>query len=298
MGVRASRTNGSGGSSRDPDEGDKNKTKKKKKEKEACIDDADRAVLSLKTHRKKLERQLEGARRREDAERKSARALIQRQSAKGAQAAGAEGHSSASLAEGCAAQDRARARASLSRARMLANLCESLEAQVCSVDSLLWEIDSAGRARDSLRAMEAGNRALKAIQDELSVEKAEAVIQEYEDAKHDQERIDELVAGESKLPFREIEKATARGEDVELDEDLEAELEALEHELAEEESGGGGIGRGATAAGDHNHGQDEGDDLPHLPDVPSHSVEAAEAVAEEEVKEPAAEAASAMLLAS
>ena len=296
MGVRASRASGS---SRDPDEGDKNKTKKKKKkEKEACIDDADRAVLSLKTHRKKLERQLEGARRREDAERKSARALIQGPSAKGAQAAGEEGHSSASVAEGRAARDRARARASLSRARMLANLCESLEAQVCSVDSLLWEIDSAGRARDSLRAMEAGNRALKAIQDELSVEKAEAVIQEYEDAKHDQERIDELVAGDSKLPFREIEKATARGEEVELDEDLEAELEALEHELAEDESGGGGIGRAATATVGHNHGQDEGDDLPRLPDVPSHSVEAAEAVAEEEAKEPAAEAASAMLLAS
>ena len=175
---------------------------------DAHVDSCDRAVLKLKTHRKKLDRQFTHAQHRAEDERLTARSLL-------------------------AAGDKRRARAALMRHKSLSRLCDELMQLISGVDVLLHEIESSARARDTVKAMEAGNKALRAVQAELSMEHVDEVMQAYEEERDKQMYANERIGGmTSDGGIGSGDNEDEEDQDVQIEE----QLKLLEMEIQQENS--------------------------------------------------------------
>ena len=250
--------------------------KKKKKEKEEDtgveVSDVDRAVLKLKTQIKKLERQYNGARSREEAERKRAREFMSK------------------TRNGKEKRDTTSARNALKKAAALGKLADNLAAMQMQVQSMLVDIDAAARDRDTLRALSCGNEALRTLQQEFGVDRAEEVLREYDEAK------------DAMMSWGLTLSAEEQG-DVDS---LEEELEKMQKDIEREEEGG----RGETVAVDAENEtttnrepeqatetvqveephkqeakQEEEEEELRLPNAPTHALPVVDATAAQEEEE-------------
>lgn len=159
------------------------------------INDADRAVLNLKTQRKRFVEQ-----------RKRVEAAVEQEVAV--------------ARELLAAKKRGRALLALKRKRLHETQLDQIDAWLVNVESMLADVETAVRQNRLFGALMQGSEALKELQKEVSVEDVEQLMQDTAEAKAYEDHIKHLL-GESWT-----------GQDEEA---AEQELAALEEQLGEVE---------------------------------------------------------------
>lgn len=166
------------------------------KSKKQQITDADRAVLSLKTQRKKLSSERQRVEGLADKDLQTARELV-------------------------ALKKQDRALLALKRKKLREHQLADIDKCLLNVEAVLLDIQAANRTGRLIDTLKQGNNALKALQSQLSVEEVEQLLEDSADAKAHEERIRELL-GDTLQPEEE---------DAAL-----SELEALESTILQEEA--------------------------------------------------------------
>jgi len=147
----------------------------------------------------------------------------------------------------------------LKKKKLKEKMLSDTENKLLTIETLLSQIDEAELTAETMIAMKAGTEALKALNEEMSLEDVERIMDETQEAIEYQQEVDELLSG--KL-----------GSDDEAEVELEfAKMLELEEALAEEADG-------ATT-------EKVVLEAPDLPDVPQKKVIIEEKGADEVVKE-------------
>jgi len=160
------------------------------------ITDVDKAVLTLKTQRRKLV-----------AERKRIESLISREVEIARQLIGQGNKSRALLA--------------LKKKKVQQGRIDRLDAWLLNVEEMLGNIENTKHNNQIYSALKQGNTALKELQKDVSVEDVEMLMEDSAEAKATQERMSEALS-ESLTP--------------EEDEDIAAELKVMESKLIDQEA--------------------------------------------------------------
>jgi len=160
------------------------------------VTDADKAVLSLKTQRRKL-----------SAERTRLEGLI----AKGV----------AEAREQIRAQRRERALLSLRKNKVYEHSLDGIDAYLLNVEQILANIESAQRNNRLFSALKEGNLALADLQKQVSLEEVEELNEQSAEAREHQERLRDLLAQSLSAEddadaLEELEKIQAEQEEAAL----------------------------------------------------------------------------------
>lgn len=162
------------------------------------ITDADRAVLNLKTQRRRIEEQ-----------RKRVEAAIERELAV--------------ARELVAAKRKERALLALKKKKLHESQLEQIDAWLLSVESMLADVETAMRQNRLFSALKSGSEALKQLQKEVSVADVEQLMQDTAEAKEYEDHLRQLL-GES---WTGQDEAAAEKELAALEEQF-GEVERLE----------------------------------------------------------------------
>lgn len=166
-----------------------------KKPKGAVITEVDRAVLSLKTQRKKLEDQLKLLDKRIEHFTELGRELIR-------------------------ANKKDRALLTLKRRKLSQNQLQSVQQYLVNLEELLASIELTSHQNQVFAALKEGTRVMQQLQKEVSVEDVERLMDDTAEAKAIQDEMNELLS------------RSLTGED---EEEVLAALEALEDEVLPKE---------------------------------------------------------------
>lgn len=229
-----------------------------KKNDRATITDHDRAVLSLKAQRKKMEDQSKLLEQRIAANVAVARELV-------------------------AQNKKERALLALKKKRLSEHQLASMQAYLMNVEDMLSNMELTKQQGNVMAALKQGNDALKQAQQEMPLDDIQKLMDETAEAKEYQDKVQDVISGQ----LDDIDQKAVQDE-LRMLEEMAAAEEAAElpsvpvsEEQQQQQKAAAEAAAAAGAAAEPAVAEEAEAELEELPDVPQTLVEAEEAAQEE-----------------